>query len=454
MKVHTFEAGSLKEAIQKVKAALGRDALVLTTRSYIKGGMLGIGGRPVVEVTAIPGHVVERKPRRRQRTKVERRSAPPPAVVAPAKKDNGPELRKKASGLLKEAYALLESRDCAPPPVEEKPAEAEPRVEAKVEEVRKVKKVHQEPADSYTPSVAPVVAKEFTVLNSLERQMGQMKDLLETMVPQAHGKQIVPVPMEYEELYRYLLDKSITEKIARDLILELAKNCRPRGLELAELLLRVTDRLENVIDASGPITRPSHGPKTIAFIGPTGVGKTTTIAKIAAILKFQEKVPVGLITIDTYRIAAVQQLQTYADIMKIPCRSVLEPLDLRRAIGEMRHCEVILIDTAGRSQRDEVKMSELTTFLNVGAPTETHLVVSSTSHPTAMKEVVDLFGRFRLDRLLFTKIDEAVSLGPLLDVIMKVKKPISYITTGQEVPEDIEVVESRRFARMLLGEVA
>ncbi|TET32153.1 MAG: flagellar biosynthesis protein FlhF [Planctomycetota bacterium] len=450
MKVHTFEAGSLKEAIQKVKAALGRDALILTTRSYIKGGMLGIGGRPVVEVTAIPGSVVERKPRRRRRPKVERRSAPPPVAAAPAKKDNGPEFKKKASGLLKEAYALLESRESASPPVEE-PAEAEPRLEAKAEAVRKV---HQEPADSYTPSVSPVVAKEFTVLNSLERQMGQMKELLETMVPQVHGKQIVPVPMEYEELYRYLLDQSITEKIARDLTLELAKNCRPRGLELAELLLRITDRLENVIDASGPITRPSHGPKTVAFIGPTGVGKTTTIAKIAAILKFQEKVPVGLITIDTYRIAAVQQLQTYADIMKIPCRSVLEPLDLRRAIGDMRNYEVILIDTAGRSQRDEVKMDELTTFLNVGAPTETHLVISSTSHPKAIREVVDLFGRFRLDRLLFTKIDEAVLLGPLLEVIMKVKKPISYITTGQEVPEDIEVVESRKFARMLLGEVA
>ena len=197
------------------------------------------------------------------------------------------------------------------------------------------------------------------------------------------------------------------------------------------------------------------GCRSICLIGPTGVGKTTTIAKLAAAFKLRQKQKVGLITIDTYRIAAVDQLRTYANIIGVPLKVVLTPTELVAAMKEMGDCDTVLIDTAGRSHTDQLKLNELTQFIAAGKPSEVHLVLSSTTTQEAIEAAVERFSAVRVDpapQIIFTKLDEAVSFGVLLNVARIAARSLSYLTTGQDVPDNIEVGQPRRLARLILGE--
>jgi flagellar biosynthesis protein FlhF len=189
----------------------------------------------------------------------------------------------------------------------------------------------------------------------------------------------------------------------------------------------------------------------VALIGPTGVGKTTTIAKLAANLKLKEKRSVGLITIDTYRIAAIDQLKRYADIIGAPLRVVASSEEIAGAVESMRDCEFVLIDTAGRSPSDTLKLSELRNFIQVAGADEVHVVLSATSSQSCIEHAIERFGEVRIDRVIFTKLDETQHVGVVLNVLHKVNKPLSYVTTGQDVPDDIEVARGRRLAQLILG---
>jgi flagellar biosynthesis protein FlhF len=158
-----------------------------------------------------------------------------------------------------------------------------------------------------------------------------------------------------------------------------------------------------------------------------------------------------LITIDTYRIAAVDQLKKYADILGSSLRVVTSPEELKEAIKSMNDCEYVLIDTAGRAPSDSLKLHELKNFLSVAAPDEVHLVLSTTASQECIEHAIARFGEVRVDKIIFTKLDEAVHVGVILNVIRKVNKSLSYITTGQDVPDDIEVGKPRKLAQRILG---
>lgn len=196
--------------------------------------------------------------------------------------------------------------------------------------------------------------------------------------------------------------------------------------------------------------------RVIALIGPTGVGKTTTVAKLAANLKLRQKKNIGLVTIDTYRIAAVEQLRTYAQIIGVPLEVASSPTEVADALSRCRArgCEVVLMDTAGRSQRDDPKLDQLAKMLQAAQPDEVHLVLSSTCTQSVLEQAVERFSRLRTDRIIFTKLDEAVSFGVLLNVSRKLNKRLSFVTTGQEVPHDIEPGRAQRLAALVLGEGA
>ncbi|NIA20849.1 MAG: hypothetical protein GWP05_02520 [Anaerolineaceae bacterium] len=190
------------------------------------------------------------------------------------------------------------------------------------------------------------------------------------------------------------------------------------------------------------------------MIGPTGVGKTTTIAKLAAQFRLRQHRSVGLITIDTYRIGAVDQLRTYAEIIDVPLKVVLTPKELRRAVDEFSDMDFILIDTAGRSQRDVLKMNELRQFLEAVKPHETHLVISSTCGHKNVESVLEQFAAFSIDRIVLTKLDEAVGFGIILTVLQRTKQKLSYVTVGQDVPDDIEAGEPRKLAELIVPSMA
>jgi len=207
-----------------------------------------------------------------------------------------------------------------------------------------------------------------------------------------------------------------------------------------------------MLPAAGPIrVRDTGKPFIVALVGPTGVGKTTTIAKLAANFCLREGRKVGLITLDTYRIAAVDQLKTYAQIIDVPLEVAMSPEQLKEAVGQMTDRDIILIDTAGRGQRDASKINDLRAFFAAVKPNEVHLVLSATCGEGVLTETIHRFNDVGVDRMIFTKLDEAVGFGVILNCLQKVKAQLSYVTTGQDVPNDIEVGEGREIAGLILG---
>ena len=174
--------------------------------------------------------------------------------------------------------------------------------------------------------------------------------------------------------------------------------------------------------------------RVVALIGPTGVGKTTTIAKLAARFSLIEKKKIGLITLDTYRIAAVEQLKIYADIMGLPLQVVYKPGDLKAAVERFSNRDLVFIDTAGRSPRNDEQMAELVALFQEAEPDEVILVLSAT---TKSEDLLDTFKRFniiKIDKIIFTKLDETNCYGSILNTIHRTKKRVSYVTNGQNVP--------------------
>lgn len=191
--------------------------------------------------------------------------------------------------------------------------------------------------------------------------------------------------------------------------------------------------------------------KVVILIGPTGVGKTTTIAKLAANFSLVGGRDVGVVTMDTYRIAAVEQLKTYADIIGLPVQVAYSPKDLREAIARMNDKDLILVDTAGRSQNNHIQMAELKNYLQ-GINAEIHLVVSATTKQRDVDEIVKVFSQLPIDRVIVTKLDETAAHGIILQTCERAQAPLAFITTGQGVPEDIEVASGEKIAQLILGE--
>lgn len=212
--------------------------------------------------------------------------------------------------------------------------------------------------------------------------------------------------------------------------------------------------IEGVIQPCSPILFdcPS-APKVVALIGPTGVGKTTTIAKLAADFALVKHKKVKVITIDTYRIAAVEQLRTFMDIIDIPLNVVTSPDEMRGAVRCRERYDLILIDTAGRSQRNKMQIAELASFIEAASPDQVHLVLSATTGYRNAAEIIEKFGSIPVHKYLITKLDEAASFGTLLNVAALCGKPLSYVTNGQTVPDDIQEAGPAIISELVTGNI-
>ncbi|MEM9364452.1 MAG: flagellar biosynthesis protein FlhF [Planctomycetota bacterium] len=226
------------------------------------------------------------------------------------------------------------------------------------------------------------------------------------------------------------------------------------GDTLADQLKRAVAR---EINLCGPIRTQPGERHVVALVGPTGVGKTTTIAKLAAGFRIEARRRVGLLTIDTYRIAAVQQLKAYAEIMDLPMRVVEKPDQMAAAMDELGDVDLVLIDTAGRSPRSDARVEQLGEFLVQARPDETHLVLSVTSSHDNIERALRGFSPVRPTSVILTKLDEtphtAGALSALTAADRALAMPISYITCGQSVPDDIAVADSAVLLRELLPEL-
>ncbi|MFO7839461.1 MAG: DEAD/DEAH box helicase family protein, partial [Desulfosalsimonadaceae bacterium] len=213
--------------------------------------------------------------------------------------------------------------------------------------------------------------------------------------------------------------------------------------------------LEHLIDAAvslkNPLEKFWNGQKRISFVGPTGVGKTTTLAKIAANYMLGGGGKVVLATIDNYRIAAVEQLKIYGQIMNVPVEPAKSPDDLQAVFEKHRDAELVLVDTAGRSPHDEMRQQELAAFLSPELQIENHLVLSATTREADLYAVIERFGHLDLHGLVLTKLDECDWLGQIVNVGTRSGHPLSFLTNGQKVPEDLLFPDSRLIANMILN---
>ncbi|MBU3089300.1 flagellar biosynthesis protein FlhF [Clostridium gasigenes] len=190
----------------------------------------------------------------------------------------------------------------------------------------------------------------------------------------------------------------------------------------------------------------------VVLVGPTGVGKTTTIAKLAGRLALIEKKKVGLITIDTYRIGAVDQLKTYAEIMNLPFKVVNTIKEMESSVEALSYCDVILIDTTGRSSKNTMQISELRAYVQNAKPDHTALVLSGTTKNRDIDTILSGYEELKYDKIIITKLDETTVYGGIFNIINKANKPVSFITTGQNVPDDIKVPTKDRLIKLILGE--
>ena len=283
-------------------------------------------------------------------------------------------------------------------------------------------------------------------------QLDELHAMVEKLCQRASTAPAHDLPEALFHAFTDMIEAEIDEEVARQWIDRVRAGRDSR--ELADTLLvkaRVAQLLENDITVHGPIKLDTDRCRVVALVGPTGVGKTTTIAKLAANYRLREKRRVGLITVDTYRVAAVEQLRTYADIIDLPMEVVATPREMREAVARMSHLDLILMDTAGRSPRDEVKIQELKSMLGEAEADEVHLVLSSTAGAKSLIATTERFDEVGTTSLVLTKLDEANSLGHLVSLVRECRLPVSYLTDGQNVPDDIQIADRRKMAYLLMG---
>lgn len=371
MRIKRYEAPTIQEALMKVKKDLGPDAVILYTKTSRKGGLLGLFGRPVAEITA--------------------------GVDLNLLDDVG----KRKNG----------SSDNEKPSVSKPPADPlKPKTRVLQRELNEMKT---------------------TVLSQLLKDVSQTPSLLLSEGFQRLQKRFLKQEVE-ELLVQRILKNMLEEKID------------PENLE--EVRVWLESFLERHFQEPTPLLFEST-PKILAFVGPTGVGKTTTLAKLAAKFGLMERRKTALITVDTYRIAAAEQLRTYGKIMGLPVEVVETPDELTQVLPRYRSYDLILLDTAGRSPSNTEQMEELKQFIFHGQPDEIYLVMSATTKYSDMLRILERFGAaVPIQRMILTKLDETRSLGSMMNLMVNFQIPVAYLSTGQNVPDDLEVPDARRFA--------
>ena len=288
--------------------------------------------------------------------------------------------------------------------------------------------------------------------DELKERLDDLHSLVEDLCRQSRRAGPVDWPNELFRLFTDLIDAGIGEDPARELVEQVRRDAPTAARGDAHIARHwLVGEIERQIPIHGPILLSPGRPRLVALVGPTGVGKTTTIAKLAANFRLRDQRRVGLITVDTYRIAAVEQLRTYADIIDLPMHVVTSPGEMQQAVRGMADLDLILLDTAGRSPKDEVKLQELTSLVEQARPDEVHLVLSSVANASVLTRTAERFAAVGTTALVLTKLDEATGFGNLLPLLRDGGLSLSYVTNGQNVPDDIAPADARRLATTILG---
>lgn len=479
MQVKKFEAPTIQEALETIKRELGPEAIILQTKKNKRG--FGLMSKASVEVTAA---VSDRSLSKVKFTDKRLPDASKDAVKKMPAKKQADLYDKYLDKHLQRAATTQEkvqvSAKKPAPGAISKPLTATRYADISdndnATQVRLTKKVPLPTLSVPTPELeAALVAKNATrteeaiqvmeEMRHLKRMLEEIKNAQDSerqggggadsgaqaLIQQ--GALAVPALQEaFERLVISGVDKRYAYSLIKNVGFEL-------GPELAKDADRVSDQLAAEIMRSTEVKqlfqtlefkKNGSDPTVIALVGPTGVGKTTTVAKMASEAILRRNLKVGLINLDSYKVAAFDQLGTYAKILNVPFRSVATVEDLQAAIQDFRSLDMILVDTTGRSQRDPSSLKEMRGVLSAIRDLKTHLVLSVTTRDTELYDMANRFSMFSPQGIIVSKLDEATIYGAIYNVSQKVKLPLLYFTTGQRVPEDIEEATRERVAALIL----
>ncbi|MDI6785747.1 MAG: flagellar biosynthesis protein FlhF [bacterium] len=294
-------------------------------------------------------------------------------------------------------------------------------------------------------------SKEEDKIELIQKEIEGIKEYMGGILEE---KKQIRYPGKSGGLYNKLIQNDIDNDLAERLVNRVISEVPALQIDNREYLKsRLSSYISTLIKVEGAIQLNGTGPKIVALVGTTGVGKTTTLAKLAANFAFNEKKKVSLITIDTYRIAAVEQLRTFTEIIGVPLKVVFDPVEFKKAIDESLDSDLILIDTAGRSQRNDMQMQELKKYFNgSGYNIEKYLLLGATTKYKDLLNIVRNFKKISFDKIILTKIDETMTMGPIISLLTKIPQALSYITTGQNVPEDIKEADAYELVESILND--
>jgi flagellar biosynthesis protein FlhF len=443
MRVKRYVADSIQEAITRVKNDLGRNAIILHTKPFKEGGFLGFFTQRRFEVIAAVDENIADNPKK----------VDPKPEIAPAVMSN--------------AIHPLEPLPVTVQAQQQQPSFMNIPVAPPVNMISIVPERTGTTSAVIHTSTAPAINFRETIpsnepaLTSLREEIAEMKELIRQVAakPLGQTQNLAPVigntverSNPLDNFRQYLQHLGLEGEIIDYLLLQVPGYLvEGSGASEEGWYAYCQQALSSKLMFSEPIQVESHGEQQImALIGPTGVGKTTTIAKLAANYNLFEGKKVGLITIDTYRIAAVEHLKTYGDIINLPVEVVYTPADLNQSFQNLHNCDLILIDTAGRSPHNQVMMDELKKFLAHSKIGLILLAISATTKYQDMVCIAENFSKIAYTHLIFTKLDETDGYGPIVSLAWKIRRPISYFTTGQNVPDDIEIAKSDKLLTYLM----
>jgi flagellar biosynthesis protein FlhF len=412
MKVKKYLAPTMKEALEKMKKDLGNEAVILGSRRINRGGLLDFLGKEMVELTATTEESVL------------------------ARKRHSP-----GEGLPKGSRLSVTVGD--------EGSVSEKQRESFSSEIR-----NQMTGLPGGPRINAADKQKTGSASLLQRELEDIKNVVGEMAEHIRYQRMPALPGPLKEIYKQLLENELDEEITLELIQQLYGRFSEKEYTNSERVEKyLIEEITSLIQVARPTAVTGKGPLVMAFVGTSGVGKTTTLAKLATNKKFYGSAKLALITADTYRVAATQQLGTFSEIAEIPMEVVHSPRDMSKALDKHKDKDVIMVDTAGGSQFNDRLIGELSGLLEAASPDEVHLVLSITTKPKDLLRTIKFFKFEQKIRLLFTKFDETLTFGSIVSVVRESGLPLSYLTFGQEVPEDIELADPAKIAKLVVKNI-
>ncbi|MBU3195814.1 flagellar biosynthesis protein FlhF [Clostridium algidicarnis] len=422
MIIKKYIVNNMNEAMTRIRYELGKDAVIISQRKIRKSGIKGFFAKKVIEVTAAAENPSSKK-----------------------EEDSMGDSLKTISNIIKNEsqYKIENNMSNSQPLTKDDIIIPKTNIHIKDENNKDLEKdnenslLHKEDNYELTQQIKEMkdilnklsIKKDDLIIEDSHSKLGDLND----------SKEYIEIEKMKKNLKGLDIDGFLVDNIIED-----ARNIKePLDME---------ERVKKVMLNSINISTEDNFIGKVIFVGPTGVGKTTTIAKLAGRLSLIEKKKVGLITLDTYRIGAVDQLRTYADIMGIDFKVVMNQKEMKEALKSMKNMDTILIDTTGRSSKNIMQISELRSYINKIDEARIYLVLSCTTKDKDIDFITEAYKVLKYNNVIITKLDETSSYGSILQILNKSSKPLSLVSTGQNVPDDIKVLSKQELLKLILQE--